>query len=102
MRNKIFWDQLADRAARSKVLPFASFTPIAVVGSGRRVRDIIQYATHTSPALSCNISVSSRLGWCTTAMERWVVMLHTSSANSRTSLGADIESISISICSDNF
>ena len=31
MRNKIVWDQLADRAARLKVLPFASLTPIAVV-----------------------------------------------------------------------
>ena len=37
------------------------------------------------------------LGWCTTAMERCVVMLHTSSAISRTSPGVDIESISISM-----
>ena len=44
MRNKIVLDQLPDRAARLKVLPFASFTPIAVVGTARCVSDIIQYA----------------------------------------------------------
>ena len=42
MRNKIVLDQLADRAARLKVSPFASYTPLAVVGSARRVSDIIQ------------------------------------------------------------
>ena len=41
MEIKIVWDQLADRAARLKVLPFASFTPIAVVDSARRVSDMI-------------------------------------------------------------
>ena len=40
MRNKIVLDQQADRTARLKVLPFASFTPVAAVGSPRRVSDI--------------------------------------------------------------
>ena len=53
MRNKIVWDQLPHRAARLKVLPFASFTPIAVVGSGCRVRDIIQYAHFPGTQLQC-------------------------------------------------
>ena len=90
MRNKIVLDQLADRAAKLKVSLFASFTPIVVVGSGRRVRDIIQYAHFPGTQLRC-LSVE-QTGLVTTAMERWVVMLHTSSASSWTSPGVDIES----------
>ena len=53
MRNKIVLDQQADRAARLKVVLFASFTPIAVVGSSRRVSDIIQYAHFPGTQLQC-------------------------------------------------
>ena len=53
MRNKIVLDQLPDRAARLKVLPFASFTPIAVVGTARCVSDIIQYAHFPGTQLQC-------------------------------------------------
>ena len=53
MRNKIVLDQLPHRAARLKVLPFASFTPIAVVGTARCVSDIIQYAHFTGTKLQC-------------------------------------------------
>ena len=95
MRNKIVLDQLPHRAARLKVLPFASFTPIAVVGSGCRVRDLIQYAHFPGTQLRC-LSVE-QTGLVTTAIQRWVVMLHTSSASSQTSPGVDIESISISM-----
>ena len=54
MRNKIVLDQLPHRAARLKVLPFASFTPIAVVGTAARCgRDIIQYAHFPGTQLQC-------------------------------------------------
>ena len=53
MRNKIVLDQLPDRAARLKVLPFPSFTPKAVVGSGCRVSDIIPYAHFPGTQLQC-------------------------------------------------
>ena len=53
MRNKIVLDQLPHRAARLKVLPFASFTPIAVVGTARCVSDIIQYAHFPGTQLQC-------------------------------------------------
>ena len=95
MRNKIVLDQLADHAARLKVLPFASFKPIAVVCSARRVSDIIQYAHFPGTQLQC--LGMQQTGLVTTAIQRWVVMLHTSSASSRTSPGVDIESISISM-----
>ena len=95
MRNKIVWDQLPHRAARLKVLPFASFTPIAVVGTARRVSDITQYAHFPGTQLQC-LGVQ-QTGLVTTAMQRWVVMLHTSSDSSQTSPGVDIESISISM-----
>ena len=90
MRNKIVLDQLPHRAARLKVLPFASFTPIAVVGTARCVSDIIQYAHFPGTQLQC-LGVQ-QTGLVTTAMERCVVMLHTSSASSWTSPGVDIES----------
>ena len=53
MEIKIVWDQLADRAARSKFLPFASFTPEAGVGSAWHLRDIIQYAHFPGTQLQC-------------------------------------------------
>ena len=53
IRNKIVLDQLPHRAARLKVLPFASFTPIAVVGTARCVSDIIQYAHFPGTQLQC-------------------------------------------------
>ena len=53
MRNKIVLDQLPHRAARLKVLPFASLIPIAVVDSARCVSDIIQYAHFPGTQLQC-------------------------------------------------
>ena len=53
MRNKIVLDQQADRAARLKVLPIASFTLTAVAGSARRGRDTIQYAHFPGTQLQC-------------------------------------------------
>ena len=64
--------------------------PVAVVGSGRSIRDIIQYAHFPGTQLQC-LGVQQNV-LVTTAIQRWVVMLHTSSASSWTSPGVDIES----------
>ena len=65
MRNKIVWDQLPDRAARLKVLPFASFTPLVVVCSARCVSDIIQYAHFPGTQLQClSVQQTGQLHHC--------------------------------------
>ena len=94
MRNKIVLDQLPHRAARLKVLPFASFTPIAVVGTARCVSDIIQYAHFPGTQLQClGVQQTGLVHHCNAEVGGDAAHIICQSA--RTSPGVDIESISM-------
>ena len=67
MEIKIVWDQLADRAARLKVLPFASFMPQAVVG-WKKYNSIRTLPRHSSAMSRCaadwaGAQLLCRSGW---------------------------------------